>query len=121
MIPGSFLSHKPPTPSSFLSSRQLGWGGSRDWSRGRKPAQGQQETQEAVGRVGSRGLGYCSIFSGKKTRGKTEDRGVPSPQTFGESPSGWGKEWGVPRSLGPRSEARGGKCPLLWMRSGWGG
>lgn len=83
MIPGSFLSHKPPTPSSFLSSRQLGWGGSRDWSRGRKPAQGQQETQEAVGRVGSRGLGYCSIFSGKKTRGKTEDRSPLPPNLRG--------------------------------------
>lgn len=75
--PHSFLSHKPPTPSSFLPCRQLGLGGSRGWSEGRKPAQGQQETQEAVGRVGSRGLGYCSIFSGKKTGGKTEDS-VPS-------------------------------------------
>lgn len=67
-----------PPPSSFLPCRQLGWRESRGWSRGRKPAQGQQETQEAVGRVGSKGRGYCSIFSGKKTGGKTED-GSPLP------------------------------------------
>lgn len=93
-IPGSFLSHKPPTPSSFLPCRQLDWGGSRGWSRGRKLAQGQQEMQEAVGRVGSRGLGYCSIFSGKKTGGKTED-GVPSPWGLRGIPLRLGWEWGV--------------------------
>ena len=64
------VSGKDPRPAREMgrkTGKQLGWGESRGWSRGRKPAQGQQETQEAVGRVGSRGLGYCSIFSGKKT------------------------------------------------------
>lgn len=74
-IPGSFLSPNPSTPSSFLPCRQLGQGGNRGWSWGRKPAQGQQETQEAVWRVGSRGLDYCSIFFWKENGGKTEDRG----------------------------------------------
>lgn len=69
--------------------RQLAQGRRPGWSRGRKPAQGQQEMQEAAGRVGSGDPGYCSIFSGKKTGGKTEDRGPPPPWAFGESPSGW--------------------------------
>lgn len=119
-IPGSFLSHKPPTPSSFLPCRQLGWGESRGWNRGRKPAQGQQETQEVVGRVGSRSLGYCSIFSGKKTGGKTED-GSPLPPGLRGIPLRLGQGVGVPRWLGPRREAeRWDLPPTVDERSGWG-
>lgn len=109
----------PPPPSSFLPCRQLGWGGSRGWSKGRKPAQGQQETQEAVGRVGSRGLGYCSIFSGKKTGGKTED-GVPSPWGLRGIPLRLWQGVGVPRWLGHRSEAERWKMPPTTDESGWG-
>lgn len=78
--------------------------------------------QEAVGRVGSRGLGYCSIFSGKKTGGKTEE-GSPLPQGLQGISLGLEQGVGVPGGLGPRRETEQWEVPH-WMRgvggvAGW--
>lgn len=62
--------------------------------------------------MGSRGLGYCSIFSGEKTGGKTED-GVPSPWGLRGIPLRLRQGMGVPRWLEPRNEAERWKLPPM--------
>lgn len=88
-VPGSFLP-QALHPQLFPPLQAAGLGREQGLEQGQEAGSGQQEMQEAVGRVGSRGLGYCSIFSGKKTEEK-QKMGVPSPCAFGESPSDWGR------------------------------
>lgn len=92
---------KPLHPQLFPPLQAAGPGREQGWSWGRKPVQGQQETQEAVWRVGSRGLDYCSIFFWKEKGGKTEDRSPP-PRPSGNPPqASGGIMWGSLYALSP--------------------
>lgn len=105
-LPPSSL--QSPHPLLFSSQQAAGLGGRRA-AVAQEAARGSRKHRKR-GEGGSRGQGYCSIFSGKKTGGKTEDRGPPPPGPSG-NPLQAGKSLGVPAWGGPWRSRVGGQQP----------
>lgn len=96
----------PTTPAPALSSPAGSWAGERAEAGAGAGSQlrGSRKRRKRWGGWGARAGAIVPFFLERKLEEK-QKMGVPSPQAFGESPSGWGREWGVPRWPGPRNKA----------------
>lgn len=92
-----------PTPNSFLPLQATGLGERAEAGAGQEAGSGAAGNAGSGGEGGGRGPGLCSIFSGKKTGGKTVD-GVPPPRPSG-IPLKLGAGSGVPSWLGLRGHS----------------
>lgn len=120
LAPSSPITPPPPQPLA-LSSPAGSWAG-EGAEAGAGAGSRLRGSRKRRKQWGGWGAGAWAIvpFSLERKLEEKQKKGVPSPKAFGESPSGWGSEWGVPGRLGPRSEGEQREVPH-WMRGVGGG
>lgn len=104
-VPGSFLSHPPPPALSSSAGSWAGEGAEAGAGAGSRP-RGSRKRRKRRGGLGGR-PGLLFHFLWKENWRKNRRQESPPPGAFGESPSGWGWEWGSLAGQGLRGSLRG--------------